>query len=75
MSRTYHHGKRRIRVKGIRRKEPDLRKLGRALIEFARMQAENEAEADHARTKASARKARPPSKPQDQAEPPAGDAA
>jgi len=47
MSRTFHHGKRQIRVKGVRRSEPDLRRLGRALIEFARMQAEAEAEADH----------------------------
>ena len=47
MSRTFHHGKRQIRVKGVRRAEPDLRRLGRALIEFARMQAEAEAEAEH----------------------------
>jgi hypothetical protein len=53
MSRTFHHGKRQIRVKGVKRSEPDLRRLGRALIEFARMQAEAEAEAEHGRGKPS----------------------
>lgn len=43
MSRTYHHGERRIRVKGIRR-NPDLRKLARVLIEIARLEAAAEAE-------------------------------
>lgn len=52
MSRTYHHGKRRIRVRGIKREQPDLRRLARALIDLARLQAEADAEAEHtARTR------------------------
>ena len=47
MSRTYHRGERRIRVRGIRRKDPDVRKLGRALIELAQAQAEADALAQH----------------------------
>lgn len=47
MSRTYHHGERRIRVRGIRRKSPDLSKLARALIDLAQAQAETEAEEQH----------------------------
>lgn len=47
MSRTFHHGERRIRVRGIRRGEPDLRKLARALIDLAQAQAEAEAEQQH----------------------------
>ena len=39
--------KRRLRIRAIRRKEPDLRKLSRALIELASAQAEAEAEAAH----------------------------
>jgi hypothetical protein len=42
MSRTFHHGERRIRVRAIRRERPDLAKLGRALIELAQAQAEAE---------------------------------
>jgi hypothetical protein len=49
MSRTFHDGERRIRVRAIRRKEPDLRKLARALIELARAQAEADAQAEHAK--------------------------
>jgi len=47
MSRTYHHGERRIRVRGIRR-PTDLRRLARTLIEleYSRAQAEAEAEAE-----------------------------
>jgi len=66
MSRTFHHGKRHIRVKGIQRKEPDLRRLGRALIEFARMQAEAEAEAVHGQIKSSPTKKTPSSTPSKQ---------
>jgi hypothetical protein len=40
---------RHIRVRGIQRKEPDLRKLGRALIELAQAQAEADAQAEHER--------------------------
>ena len=46
MSRTFHHGERRIRVRGIRNSPPDLRRLARALIELAQAQAEAEAEAE-----------------------------
>lgn len=46
MSRTYHHGERRIRVRGMRR-PTDLRRLARALIELEAAQAEAEAEAEH----------------------------
>jgi hypothetical protein len=47
MSRTFHHGERRIRVRAIRRERPDLAKLGRALIDLAHAQAEAEAEQTH----------------------------
>lgn len=54
MSRTFHHGKKggrrddsRIRVRGIRRETPDLRRLARALIELAQAEAEAAAQADH----------------------------
>lgn len=49
MSRTYHHGERRIRVRGQRRKPTDLKRLARALIEleYQEAQAEAEAEAEH----------------------------
>ena len=48
MSRTYHHGERKIRVRGVRR-PTDLRRLARALIEleYQQAQAETEAEAAH----------------------------
>ena len=39
--------KRRLRIRAIRRTDPDLRKLSRALIELANAQAEAEAEAEH----------------------------
>ena len=48
MSRTYHRGERRIRVQGIRKDPPDLRRLARALIELAKLQAEAEAQAQQA---------------------------
>jgi hypothetical protein len=47
MSRTFHHGERRIRARGVRHGEPDLRKLARALIDLAQAQAEAEAEKQH----------------------------
>ncbi len=47
MSRTFHHGERRIRVRGIRREKPDLSKLARALLDLAQAQNEAEAEAEH----------------------------
>lgn len=46
MSRTYHHGERHIRVRGIRR-PTDLKRLARVLIELEAAQAEAEAEAEH----------------------------
>jgi hypothetical protein len=45
MSRTYHHGERKIRVRGIRRKT-DLRRLARALVELEYQQAKNEVDAE-----------------------------
>jgi hypothetical protein len=45
MSRTYHHGERRVRVKGIRRDPPDMKRMSRALIELGKAQAETEAQA------------------------------
>ncbi len=47
MSKTYHHGERRLRVRAIRKDPPDLRRMARALIELARAQAEAEAQALH----------------------------
>ncbi len=47
MSRTFHHGERRIRVRGVRREKRDLRTLARVLIDLAQAQAEAEAEAQH----------------------------
>jgi hypothetical protein len=46
MSRTYHHGERHIRVRGIRR-PTDLKRLARTLIELEAARAEAEAEAEH----------------------------
>ena len=48
MSRTYHHGERHIRVRGVRR-PTDLRRLARVLIDLEQAQAEAEAEAEHER--------------------------
>ena len=45
MSRTYHNGDRKIRVRGIRRKT-DTRRLARALIELEYQRAKTEAEAE-----------------------------
>lgn len=67
MSRTFHHGERRIRVKGVRRQPVDLRRLARALIELAQAEAEAAAQAEHeyveaAKSKASSAKTREHSK-------------
>lgn len=43
MSRTYHHGERKIRVRSIRKDPPDLRRLARALIALVEAEAEAEA--------------------------------
>ncbi len=48
MSRTYHDGDRKIRVRGIRR-PTDLKRLARTLIELEAARAEAEAEAEHRR--------------------------
>lgn len=40
---------RRIRVRGIKRAKPDMRKLSQALILLAQSQAEKEAETQHRR--------------------------
>ena len=50
MSRTFHHGERRIRVRG-EPKDPDLRRLARIFIDLAVAQAEADAERDHGRTR------------------------
>jgi hypothetical protein len=49
MSRTFHDGSRRIRVRGIRRKQPDLRKLGMALLDIVQAEAEARAAEEHQR--------------------------
>jgi hypothetical protein len=46
MSKTYRHGERRIKVRGIRR-PTDLRRLAQVLIELEAAQAETDAEAEH----------------------------
>jgi hypothetical protein len=46
MSRTYHHGERHIRVRGVRR-PTDLKRLARTLIDLEAARAEAEAEAEH----------------------------
>jgi hypothetical protein len=54
MSRTFHHGERRIKARGIRRDPPDLRGAAKAFIALAVAQAEADAEAAaKARTKKS----------------------
>jgi hypothetical protein len=62
MSRTYHHGERHIRVRGIRR-PTDLKRLARTLIDLEAARAEAEAEAEHrqqSKAKRSKRQAREP---------------
>ncbi len=46
MSRTFHNNDGHIRVRGVRKDPPDLRRLARALIALAEAQAETEAEAE-----------------------------
>lgn len=65
MSRTFHHGERRIRVRGIRRKDPDLRKLARALIDLVQAEAEAEAEEQHRSRSDNVVELRPKQKPAD----------
>ena len=47
MSRTFHHGDRRARIRGDRHKDPAFRKLARALIDLAQAEAEAAAESEH----------------------------
>lgn len=56
MSRTYHHGERHIRVRGVRRDATDLRRLALALIDLVQAQAEADAEAEDARRTAKPKK-------------------
>ena len=56
MSRTFHHGERNIRVRGIRKDPPDLRRLARALIALVEAEAEAEAEAEEAARRAAKRR-------------------
>lgn len=57
MSRTFHQGDRRIRVKGVRRSKTDLRRLARVLIELEAAKTEAQAEAEYQRSaKTSARR-------------------
>ena len=54
MSRTFHHGERRIRAQGVRKDPPDLRRVARTLIALAQAQAEAEAQqaqSNHAKSK------------------------
>ena len=59
MSRTFRHGDRHLRVRGIRR-PTDLRRLAQVLIDLeqARLEAEAEAEAERASRKRGARRSR-----------------
>lgn len=59
MSRTYHHGERKIRVRGVRR-PTDVKRLARALIEleYQAAQAEAAAEAEHQAKQSKQRKRR-----------------
>jgi hypothetical protein len=50
MSRTFHHGERRVRVRGIRNDRPELRRYARVLIDLAQAQAEADAEQQQRRT-------------------------
>lgn len=53
MSKKRHHQERRIRVRGIQRKQVDVKKLGKAVIALAVAQAEKEAQAEHRQAKQS----------------------
>ena len=51
MSRTFHRGERRIRVQGIPKDPPDLRRVARAFIALAQAQAEADAQQAAAATR------------------------
>lgn len=55
MSRTFHHGERKIRVRAIRKDPPDLRRLARALIALVEAEAEAEALAEEEARKSTSR--------------------
>jgi len=56
MSRTHRHNdERQIRIRGVRKDPPDVRRIAKALIELARAEAEQKAQAEHRKSK----KARP----------------
>jgi hypothetical protein len=59
MSRTFHHGERRVRLRGERHNDPDLRKLARALIDLAQAEAEAEAQAEYSNRPAKVVELRP----------------
>lgn len=61
-----HRPERRISIRGVRREEPDLRKLAQALIALAQAQAEADAEAQTKTAQAN-------SKPESTGLPPGGD--
>jgi hypothetical protein len=63
MSRTFHHGERKIRVRAIRKDPPDLRRLARALIALVEAEAETEAKAEEAARRKSAPKKKPTGTP------------
>ena len=65
MSRTFHHGERKIRVRAIRKDPPDLRRLARALISL--VEAEAEAEAEEQVRKANGKLKKPVTLPKDDA--------
>ena len=56
MSRTFHHGERKIRVRAIRKDPPDLRRLARALIALVEAEAEAEFEEQARKTDAKSNK-------------------
>jgi hypothetical protein len=59
MSKTFHDGSRRVRVKGVRRSHPQLRKLARAMIDLAQAEAEAAAQVEHAELSARPVNAKP----------------
>lgn len=64
MSRTFHDGSRRVRVRAIRRQRPDLRKLGQALLDIVQAEAEAQAEEEHQRRRLdNVVELRPPKRP------------
>ncbi len=72
MSRTHHHnGERHIRIRGVKKNPPDVRRIAKALIELARAEAEQKAEAEHRRSQ----KPQPNQAESAEGGPPSGEAA